>query len=150
LALQYVHQKGIIHRDIKPENIMIDRKTGRTKLIDFGSAKEFRDASTDYVCTRWYRAPESLLALKKPSAAIDVFALGCIAVELFTQCPLFPGENTVDQLNRIFNLLGSPSHDDWEEGHKEIKKRCYHFPDRLKIPLSNFIPGASNEFYELI
>lgn len=91
LALHYVHQSGILHRDVKPENILIDRKTGLIKLIDFGSAKEAAEAETDYICTRWYRAPECLLGMKIQSEAVDVFAMGCICVELFNQRPLFPG-----------------------------------------------------------
>ena len=86
------------------------------------------EAETDYICTRWYRAPECLLGMKVQSVAVDVFALGCICVELLTQRPLFPGEDTIDQLNRIFNVLGSPSPDEWPEGYREIKKRSFQFP----------------------
>lgn len=66
-------------------------------------------ASTDYVATRWYRAPENLLGLKNSSTAMDIFALGCVIVELFTLNPLFPGDNTVDQLHKIINILGTPT-----------------------------------------
>jgi|JI6StandDraft_1071083.scaffolds.fasta_scaffold10053_3 serine/threonine protein kinase len=66
--------------------------------------------------------------MKVQSVAVDVFALGCICVELLTQRPLFPGEDTIDQLNRIFNVLGSPSPDEWPEGYREIKKRSFQFP----------------------
>lgn len=113
LALEYLHRKRIIHRDIKPENIMINRKTALVKLIDFGLAKEESQARTDYVATRWYRSPENLVGLGKSTVAIDIYALGCVAVELFNREPLFPGSDTVDQLSKIFSLLGTPSPESW-------------------------------------
>jgi serine/threonine protein kinase len=79
------------------------------KLIDFGLAKEEGQAQTDYVATRWYRSPENLIGLRKSTVAIDIFALGCVAVEMFNQLPLFPGVDTVDQLSKLFSLLGTPS-----------------------------------------
>lgn len=79
------------------------------KLIDFGLAKEDYLASTDYVATRWYRAPENLLGMRNSSTSMDIFALGCVVAELFTLNPLFPGDNTLDQLNKIVGILGTPT-----------------------------------------
>lgn len=64
MGLYHIHKKGIIHRDIKPENIMINRNKAEVKLIDFGLAIEQNICTTDYVATRWYRAPENLLGTK--------------------------------------------------------------------------------------
>ena len=64
---------------------------------------------TSYVATRWYRAPENLIGLKKFTTAIDIFSLGCVIFELATSTPLFPGDNTIDQLVKVFNVLGSPT-----------------------------------------
>lgn len=64
LGLAYVHERGIIHRDIKPENILIDKRKAEIKLIDFGLAVSLEKVATDYVATRWYRAPENLLGTK--------------------------------------------------------------------------------------
>ena len=116
LGLEYLHSRRIIHRDIKPENILINRKTALIKIIDFGLAKEDYLAETDYVATRWYRSPENLIGMKKSTVVIDIFALGCVAAELFTLAPLFPGTNTIDQLSKIFTLLGTPTLEDWSKG----------------------------------
>ena len=86
------------------------------KIIDFGLAKEDYLAETDYVATRWYRSPENLIGMKKSTVVIDIFALGCVAAELFTLAPLFPGTNTIDQLSKIFTLLGTPTLEDWSKG----------------------------------
>lgn len=88
------------------------------KIIDFGLAKEESQAQTDYVATRWYRSPENLIGLRKASVAIDIYALGCVAVEMFNQIPIFPGVDTVDQLSKIFSLLGSPSETEWPDGYQ--------------------------------
>ena len=88
-----MHQKNYFHRDLKPENLLCYNQT--VKIADFGLAKE-RDAKppfTDYVSTRWYRAPEILLRSPDYNAPIDIFALGAIMAELFTMRPLFPGQS---------------------------------------------------------
>ena len=90
-GLNYIHKNGFFHRDMKPENILV---TGdRVKIADFGLAREIRSRPpyTEYVSTRWYRAPEVLLRSPYYSAPIDLFALGAIIAELYTLRPLFPG-----------------------------------------------------------
>jgi serine/threonine protein kinase len=108
LGLAYIHERGIIHRDIKPENILIDKTSAEIKLIDFGLAIPTHKITTDYVATRWYRAPENLLGTKEYMPAIDVFSVACVAVELYLGAPLFPGADNIDQLHKIFNVLGEP------------------------------------------
>lgn len=98
-----------MHRDVKPENLLIDKKNASVKIIDFGLAIDESTISTDYIATRWYRAPENLLGTKEYSSAIDVFSLGCVIVELYLGSPLFPGANNLDQVFKIFNILGYPS-----------------------------------------
>ncbi len=95
-GLEYMHKHGFFHRDMKPENIMISDKT--VKLCDFGLAREIRSRPpfTDYVSTRWYRAPEILLKSDHYNSPVDIFALGCIMAELYLQMPLFNGASEFD------------------------------------------------------
>mmetsp|Transcript_16615 Transcript_16615/g.22448 ORF Transcript_16615/g.22448 Transcript_16615/m.22448 type:complete len:113 (-) Transcript_16615:632-970(-) len=90
-GLSYMHKHNYLHRDLKPENLLCYHQT--VKIADFGLAKEIdaRPPFTDYVSTRWYRAPEILLRDPGYNAPIDIFAMGCIMAELFTMRPLFPG-----------------------------------------------------------
>lgn len=104
-----MHKKNYFHRDLKPENLLCYNQT--VKIADFGLAKE-RDAKppyTDYVSTRWYRAPEILLRSPTYNAPIDIFALGAIMAELFTMRPLFPGQSEQDQMKQICKVLGTPT-----------------------------------------
>jgi serine/threonine protein kinase len=107
-GLAYMHKHGFFHRDLKPENIM--HHNGVIKIIDFGLAREIRSRPpfTDYVSTRWYRAPELLLRSTTYNSPIDIFAIGCIMAELYMLQPLFSGANELDQLNKIFAVLGTP------------------------------------------
>jgi protein kinase len=91
-----MHKNGFFHRDLKPENILIHN--GVVKIIDFGLAREIRSAPpfTDYVSTRWYRAPELLLKSTTYNSPVDIFALGCIMVELFNLKAFFSGNNELD------------------------------------------------------
>lgn len=120
------------------------------KLIDFGLAKEEHLATTDYVATRWYRSPENLIGLKKSTTAIDIFALACVIVELFTLNPLFPGEDTIDQLHKVFNILGTPVEDSWPAGYYEMKKKGLNIIPRSKISLKQIMPNASNNLVDLL
>ncbi|KAI8884257.1 Pkinase-domain-containing protein [Backusella circina FSU 941] len=112
IALAHVHQQGIFHRDMKPENLLIgyDDDTIIVKLADFGLARELKSKPpfTDYVSTRWYRAPEVLLGSTNYSYPIDLWAVGTILAELASLKPLFPGQSEIDQLFRICKVLGNP------------------------------------------
>ena len=113
-ATIYLHKNNVIHRDIKPENLLIDNNM-KLKLCDFGFARKILlneennniDAMTDYVATRWYRAPELLLSSGIYGPEVDYWAIGCIMGELTDGNPLFPGENEIDQLDCIIKVLGN-------------------------------------------
>lgn len=108
-GLSFMHRHGFFHRDLKPENLLCNGPE-LVKIADFGLAREIRSRPpyTDYVSTRWYRAPEVLLHSTRYSSAIDLWAVGCIAAELYTFRPLFPGSSEVDQLFKICSILGTP------------------------------------------
>ena len=91
-GMAYVHSKGISHRDLKPENILMN-EGGVIKICDFGSAKALDERlNTPYIVSRYYRAPELILACSDYSDKIDVWAIGCICCEFMTLRPLFPGK----------------------------------------------------------
>ncbi|KAM9381617.1 cyclin-dependent kinase-like 2 [Phaethornis superciliosus] len=105
----FCHSHNIIHRDIKPENILVSQ-SGVVKLCDFGFARTLAasgEAYTDYVATRWYRAPELLVGDIKYGKAVDVWAIGSLITEMLTGEPLFPGDSDIDQLYHITKCLGN-------------------------------------------
>ena len=109
-AIKYLHSESIIHRDIKPENLLITDDMN-IKLCDFGFARLIRggptEKLTDYVATRWYRAPELLLTQGQYGKDVDYWAIGCIMGELVDGNPLFPGETEIDQIHCIQKVLGN-------------------------------------------
>ena len=105
-----------MHRDVKPENILIS-KNSVVKLCDFGFARAIKADTkyiyTDYVSTRWYRAPELLIADAQYTPAIDVWAVGCIFAEIFNGMPLFPGDSDLHTLQLIYETITA---DDIDQG----------------------------------
>lgn len=118
-VLKYMHSADLIHRDIKPSNLLLNSECFM-KLADFGLARAVDSKNnfkqdvilTDYVATRWYRAPEILLGSTKYSKAVDMWAVGCILAELIAGKPVFPGGSTMNQLQRIIDISGRPTKED--------------------------------------
>ncbi|XP_078263171.1 LOW QUALITY PROTEIN: cyclin-dependent kinase-like 1 [Rhinoraja longicauda] len=107
-AVNFCHKHNCIHRDVKPENILIT-KDHVIKLCDFGFARILTgpgDYYTDYVATRWYRAPELLVGDTQYGPPVDIWAIGCLFAELLCGAPLWPGKSDVDQLYLIRKTLG--------------------------------------------
>ncbi|CAL4937071.1 unnamed protein product [Urochloa decumbens] len=149
-GLAYMHNNGYFHRDLKPENLLVTN--GIVKIADFGLAREVSSNPpyTDYVSTRWYRAPEVLLQSSAYTPAIDMWAVGAILAELFTLTPLFPGESETDQLYKICTVLGTPDCTVWPEGMNLPRSSTFNF---FQIPPRNLwelIPNASLEAIDLI
>ena len=108
-ALEFMHRSGIFHRDIKPENILL--RNDKVKLADFGSCKNIysKPPFTEYISTRWYRSPECLLTDGYYNYKMDIWGLGCVFYELLTLTPLFPGDDEIDEVKKINEVLGTPS-----------------------------------------
>ncbi|THD26613.1 Cyclin-dependent kinase [Fasciola hepatica] len=115
-GLLFCHGRRVIHRDLKPQNILVDSGRKIVKLADFGLARAFGipvRVLTHEVVTLWYRAPEILLGAQRYSCAVDIWSMGCIFSEVATKEALFRGDSEIDQLFRIFRLLGTPCEDQW-------------------------------------
>ena len=117
LGVQHLHSHHMYHRDLKPENILLGPNY-LCKIADFSLARAYDEIGipTSYVSTRWYRAPEILLRTTEYASPVDIWAIGCIACELYTYEPLFPGRDECDQLHLIFTAFGTPQMANWKEG----------------------------------
>ncbi|KAG6391618.1 hypothetical protein SASPL_149375 [Salvia splendens] len=148
-ALKYIHSANVFHRDLKPKNILANADC-KLKICDFGLARaSFGDAPsavfwTDYVATRWYRAPELCGSFfSKYTPAIDIWSIGCIFAEMITGKPLFPGKNVVHQLELITDLLGTPSTEAISRIRNEKARRFLSGMRRkAPIPLSQRFPDV--------
>lgn len=117
-GLSYLHALGIAHRDIKPANILLDGQMN-LKICDFGSAKYIVDGSENipYICSRYYRAPESLLGFCRYNTKIDIWAAGALFCEFRTPGPIFRGESSLETLTAILAIVGDPEHILGQFGH---------------------------------
>ncbi|KQK04843.1 mitogen-activated protein kinase 7 [Brachypodium distachyon] len=156
-ALKYIHTANVYHRDLKPKNILANANC-KLKICDFGLARvAFNDTPTtvfwtDYVATRWYRAPELCGSFfTKYSPAIDTWSIGCIFAEILTGKPLFPGKNVVHQLDLMTDLLGTPSTETISRIRND-KARKYLSSMRRKqpIPFSEKFPNADPSALKLL
>ena len=139
-AIAFCHSRNIFHRDIKPENILID-SAGNVKLADFGLGRTASIPLRRYtveIVTLWYRPPEILLGCTYYDASVDVWSLGCIMAELYTLVPLFMGDSEIDQLYKIFSILGTPNPGVWR-GVSELEKYRSDFPEYKRRSLHEFI-----------
>jgi len=152
-GVEFCHSHNIIHRDIKPENILNSRN-GVIKLCDFGFARTLAapgEIYTDYVATRWYRAPELLVGDTKYGRYVDIWAIGCLSGEMLQGDPLFPGKSDLDQLSRILRCCGNLC-----PRHREIFQRNPLFagmrlPDVRDVdPLEKKFPKFSPEVIGLM
>ncbi|KAG5319645.1 CDK6 kinase, partial [Pseudoatta argentina] len=146
-GVEFLHSHRIIHRDLKPQNLLVTRE-GRIKIADFGLAKTygFEMRLTSVVVTQWYRAPEVLLGCSY-ATPVDVWSVGCILAELCKLEPLFPGTSEGDQLDRIFQVLGTPSQEEWPEN---VSLNWNAFPYRHPRPLSLIVPDLNEDGLDLI
>ena len=155
-SLDHMHKKGIFHRDIKPENILIEstNEIGKgLKLADFGSCRGIysKQPYTEYISTRWYRAPECLLTDGFYGPEMDLWGAGCVMFEITSLYPLFPGSNEVDQISRIHKVLGTPSEAILEKFRsKGASNISFDFPPQKAIGIPQLIPHATPDCIDLI
>uniref|UniRef100_A0A6M2F7M8 mitogen-activated protein kinase n=1 Tax=Populus davidiana TaxID=266767 RepID=A0A6M2F7M8_9ROSI len=148
-GLKYIHTANVFHRDLKPKNILANADC-KLKICDFGLARvAFNDTPTaifwtDYVATRWYRAPELCGSFfSKYTPAIDIWSIGCIFAELLTGKPLFPGKNVVHQLDLMTDLLGTPTPEAIARVRNEKARRYLSSMRKKKpVPFSQKFPNA--------
>eukprot|EP01038_Epipyxis_sp_PR26KG_P013035 gene13035-17470_t len=155
-SLDHMHKKGIFHRDIKPENILIESTTefGKgLKLADFGSCRGIysKQPYTEYISTRWYRAPECLLTDGYYGPEMDLWGAGCVMFEITSLYPLFPGTNEIDQISRIHKVLGTPSNECLAKFKaKGASHISFDFPPQKGIGIPQLVPHASPEAIDLM
>jgi len=149
-GLKYIHSANVLHRDLKPGNLLVNADC-ELKICDFGLARGFSDSPeanagfmTEYVATRWYRAPEIMLSFKCYTKAIDMWSVGCILAELLGGKPLFKGRDYVDQLNQILSILGTPDDETLTRiGSDRALRYIRSLPKTQKIPFSELYPNAN-------
>lgn len=117
-GMEYMHSKWFMHRDMKTSNILVHKRKGRVALCDFGLARSFEDPPsknlTQLVVTLHYRAPELLFGETRYTEAVDIWSIGCIFGELIRQEAIMQGQGELDQIDKIFTLLGAPTEDNWK------------------------------------
>lgn len=151
-GLAYLHAADILHRDLKPQNLLVNNNCD-LKICDFGLARvlncEEGDTfgQTDYVVTRWYRAPEVVLLASGYTKAIDIWSVGCILCEMILRKPLFNGKDYRDQIKQILAVLGTPSEEELQwlpeggEGRRYLKK--FDFVE--KVSWEQALPQVSEQ-----
>ena len=166
-ALKYMHSGDLIHRDIKPSNILLNADCS-IKICDFGLARSVaptvisnQDSSnpvmTDYVATRWYRAPEILFGSPSYTKGVDVWAVGCILAEMIVGKPIFPGTSTLDQLERVLEVTGFLSPEDiqaMESPYAQTMLESIHGPhsnsSSRRRSIQEYFPTASPDAIDFL
>ena len=156
-GLKYIHSAEVIHRDLKPSNLLVNQDC-ELKIGDFGMARgcaSSRDEQskfmTEYVATRWYRAPELMLGFGEYTSAIDVWSVGCIFAEMLSRKQLFPGNNYVHQLQLILGVLGTPESGVIDKVPAErVRTYLSRLPKKEPAKLVDMFPHTSPEAIDLI
>ncbi|KAF7298103.1 Mitogen-activated protein kinase [Mycena chlorophos] len=154
-GLKYIHSANVLHRDLKPGNLLVNADC-ELKVCDFGLARGYTPGGgasraagnqgfmTEYVATRWYRAPEIMLSFANYSTAIDIWSIGCILAELLGGKPIFKGRDYVDQLNQILHYLGTPSEDTLRRvGSPRAQDYIRSLPIKPRVSFSTLFPAAN-------
>jgi len=151
---KFIHSANVIHRDLKPSNLLLNGNCD-LKICDFGLARGVKDEQdydlTEYVVTRWYRAPEILCSCKTYDTKIDVWAIGCIFAEIIGRKPLFPGQDYLKQLDLIFATLGTPTDEELKFiSNSKAVEYIKGLRKQKKVPFSKIYPKASASALDLL
>lgn len=151
-GIAFCHAHRVLHRDLKPQNLLIDKSTNKLKLADFGLARAFGipvRAYTHEVVTLWYRAPEILLGVRHYSTPVDVWSIGCIFAEMINHGPLFAGDSEIDELFKIFQVLGTPTEETWPNV-SELPDYQEGFPKWSAKPWESLCPALDEDGVDLL
>ncbi|XP_072889451.1 mitogen-activated protein kinase 7 isoform X1 [Hemitrygon akajei] len=164
-GLKYIHSARVVHRDLKPGNLLVNENC-ELKIGDFGMARALRRGGsstsssasssqqpflTEYVATRWYRAPELMLSFPGYGSAVDLWSAGCIFAEMLARRQLFPGKNYLHQLQLILAVLGTPSDDLVASvGAERVRSYLRGLPHRKPVSLASLFPGAQPQALDLL
>ncbi|EKV07468.1 hypothetical protein PDIG_73290 [Penicillium digitatum PHI26] len=156
-GLKYIHSANVLHRDLKPGNLLVNADC-ELKICDFGLARGFSidpeenaGYMTEYVATRWYRAPEIMLSFQSYTKAIDVWSVGCILAELLGGRPFFKGRDYVDQLNQILHYLGTPNEETLARiGSPRAQEYVRNLPFMPKVAFKQLFPQANPDALDLL
>ncbi|KAK9895681.1 Pkinase-domain-containing protein [Cystobasidium minutum MCA 4210] len=150
-GVNYMHSRRVLHRDLKPQNLLVD-KDGNLKIADFGLARAFGIPLRTYtheIVTLWYRAPEVLLGSRHYSTGVDVWSIGCIFGEMIQRQPLFPGDSEIDEIFRIFRLLGTPDEEAWP-GVTQLPDYKGSFPQWKAKDIKTAVAGLNDVSTDLL
>lgn len=155
-GLKYIHSANVLHRDLKPSNVLVNSNCD-LRICDFGLARiadpeyDHTGCLTEYVATRWYRAPEVMLNAKGYTKSMDMWSVGCILAEMLCNKPLFPGKNYLDQISKIQEVLGTPRVEE-TAFIRNAKARAFlaSLPERPRVAWPKLFPRADTKGLDLL